>query len=99
ACSASILVAMRRTRKEIFVQDHRGAKAPLFHGNRNGSHARFARGTDEGVRPYTIILAGKRVAHPFSSTTEGPPSLGCLQVGKVQQATLTSCPGQMRRKS
>ena len=30
----------------------------LFHRNRNGSHARFARGTDEGVRPYTSNLAG-----------------------------------------
>ena len=49
--------------------------------------------------PTQSFWRGKRVAHPFSSTTEGPPSLRCLQVGKVQQATPTSCPGQMRRRS
>src|SRR4029077_16612661 len=73
---------MRRTRKEIFVLDHRGAKAPLFHGNRNGSHARFARGTDEGVRPYTIILAGQAGGPPFQLHDGGSPILGLSASGE-----------------
>src|SRR5579864_2485753 len=61
---------------------HRGPKAPL-HGNRNDPHARSARGTDEGVRPYAIILAGdqrqrvkKDARCPVRAQTHGASPLG-----------------------
>jgi hypothetical protein len=49
-----------------------------FHGNRNDSHARLARGTDEGVRPYTIILAGGAPLRCLQGGNLGPVALGIL---------------------